>query len=140
MQLTVRRYQFGEKSTLGKMSVNGAQFCFTLEDRWREKPGVPVDQWKVDGQTAIPAGTYTVITDFSQHFGKPMPHVLDVPGFAGIRIHSGNTDEDTEGCILVGGTPVNEDFIPNSRGTFEALFALIEEAESKGEAITLEIS
>jgi hypothetical protein len=70
--------------------------CFILEDRVRAA-GV-----KVPHETAIPAGRYRVIVDWSNRFKKYAFHILDVPNFTGIRIHSGNTDKDTDGCLLVG--------------------------------------
>jgi hypothetical protein len=70
--------------------------CFVLEDTVRA-PGV-----KVQNETAIAAGRYRVIVDWSNRFKKYAFHVLDVPNFTGIRIHSGNTDKDTDGCLLVG--------------------------------------
>ena len=59
-----------------------------------------------------------------------MPHILDVPDFDGVRIHAGNTDKDTEGCLLLGGTWAGGDFVGNSRLTFEAFFTLLKEAGS----------
>jgi uncharacterized protein DUF5675 len=70
--------------------------CFILEDRVRAA-GV-----KVQNETAIPAGRYRVIVDWSNRFKKYAFHILNVPNFTGIRIHSGNTDKDTDGCLLVG--------------------------------------
>jgi len=67
-----------------------------LEDRVRP------DGEKVFGETAIPAGNYKIIVDYSPKFKKNVPHILDVPGFDGIRIHPGNDAEDTEGCLLPG--------------------------------------
>jgi hypothetical protein len=75
---------------------------FTLEDAVREVPGAPVAGWKKSGVTAIPTGRFRVIIDHSEHFQKDLPHILNVPGFEGVRIHSGNTIADTEGCPLVG--------------------------------------
>ena len=83
--------------TLGELFINGQHFCYTVEDTER----LPFEA-KVFGKTAIPKGTYKVIIDHSNHFGKDMPHILNVPGFEGIRIHSGNTSADTEGCLIVG--------------------------------------
>jgi len=88
--------------TLGKLHVNGIRMLYTVEDKVRQVNGVPVIEWKVKGETAIPTGDYRVIVSMSHRFKKMLPLLLDVPGFEGIRIHPGNTDKDTEGCILVG--------------------------------------
>ena len=97
MNLTLVRYEFGDKYTIGRLYVNGMFECYTLEDRVR-----PKGELKVFGQTAIPEGTIRVILNMSPRFKRIMPRLLDVPGFDGILIHTGNTPEDTHGCILVG--------------------------------------
>jgi len=81
--------------------VDGRPFCRTLEDAVREVPGEPVWRWKVPGETAIPAGTYRLALVDSPRFGPGTIAVLGVPGFSAVRIHGGNTVDDTEGCILV---------------------------------------
>lgn len=101
MDLVLKRKQANDEATIGDLWANGNYFCQTLEDPVRDLG--PDGSGKVYGKTAIPAGRYKVIIDFSQKFQKQMIHVLDVPFFTGIRIHSGNTPEDTLGCILVGG-------------------------------------
>lgn len=126
MKLTLRRKFFGDKAIIGELFIDDEirHQCYTLEDIERDV--------KIDGATCIPVGKYQVIIDFSQRFGRLMPHVLDVPGFEGIRIHSGNTSDDTEGCILVGRVPVNADFIGESRLAFSELYPLLEEANRRG--------
>ena len=140
MKLRLERYALGQKATLGKLFSGDEQLCYTLEDVVREIEGDPVESWKIDGQTAIPRGTYKIGIDFSPHFKRDLPHLLNVPGYVGVRIHPGNTDADTEGCILLGGKPTNDDFIPNSRMTFDRVFALMQDAEDNGEMTTLEIT
>jgi hypothetical protein len=80
---------------MGQLYIDGHYECWVLEDTVRDGPKVP-------GKTAIPYGTYRVVKDYSNRFKRVMFHLLDVPNFAGIRIHSGNTVWDTEGCPLVG--------------------------------------
>lgn len=94
MNIEVKRTFKGPDYTIGKMYLDGKYFCDTLEDAVR-----PV---KIKHQTAIPVGEYKVIVNMSPRFGKMLPRLLDVPGFEGVLIHSGNTKEDTSGCILVG--------------------------------------
>lgn len=95
MELTLKRDILADGYTLGLLSVDGKHYCYTVEDKVRE--GV-----KIPGKTAVPYGRYKVIVNMSNRFKKLMPLLIDVPGFEGVRIHSGNTAEDTEGCIIVG--------------------------------------
>jgi len=100
MELALHRTSLGPSATLGELFMDGIRECVTLEDVVRD---LKADgSGKVFGATAIPAGRYAVTIDFSQKFGKDMLHILGVPYFTGIRIHSGNTDLNTEGCVLVG--------------------------------------
>jgi len=86
------------------MYLDNVVFCHTCEDEDRFLERVPghEDSVKVYGKTAIPRGKYQLVTSDSAHFGRVLPEVLNVPGFAGIRVHGGNTAEDSAGCILVG--------------------------------------
>lgn len=127
MKLRLERKIQLEHCTIGHLFVDDRFECFTLEDPEREV--------KVPGDTAIPGGMYKVIIDFSQHFQKDLPHILDVPGFEGVRIHPGNTDQDTEGCVLVGKAWYGGDFIGRSREAFDSLFSQLKEAHE----ITLEV-
>lgn len=134
VRLKLNRIQFTEKSTIGELRVDDDEnrFCFTLEDMVRP-PGV-----KIAGKTAIPAGNYEIIINWSQRFKRPMPLLLDVPNFKGVRIHAGNTSEDTEGCILVGFNR-SPDFVGNSRAAFDTLFAVISRATNEEEIVTISI-
>ena len=116
-------------ATIGDLYVNGLRECFTLEDEVRA-PGV-----KIPGRTAIPAGTYGVTITWSPRFSRLLPLLLDVPGFTGVRIHPGNGQEDTEGCILVG-LDRTDTRILNSRVAFERLYAKLHGAP---DGISLEI-
>lgn len=112
--------------------------CFTCEDVVREQDHVPVKEWKIPGETAIPKGTYEVIVNRSARFGRDLPLLLNVPGFVGIRIHAGNTAEDTEGCILVG-EKIGNDAVVESRVALAELMTLIQEAIAGGERVHIEI-
>ena len=82
---------------------------------------------KVFGQTAIPKGRYEVAITFSNKYKRMLPLLMNVPCYEGVRIHSGNRAEDTEGCILVG-RDGGADFIGQSRKEFAELYPKIEEA------------
>jgi hypothetical protein len=89
--------------TRGKMFLDDVYFCRTCEDEDRFLENGVTE--KIYGCTAIPRGRYRLLTSFSNRFQRVLPIVLDVPGFEGIRLHGGNTAEDTHGCILVGRVP-----------------------------------
>jgi hypothetical protein len=134
IHLKVVRQPSGPTATLGTLwtSQDGqdwSQFSRTLEDVVREVQGQPVASWKVPGKTAIPRGRYLVTLDFSDRFQKIMPHILDVPGFGGVRFHGGNTDADTEGCILVAKNQIGPDLIQGSMAS--ELIALLQAAGGK---------
>lgn len=130
MKLELKRLHRTEKSTIGELYVNGKFECYTLEDVERKE--------KVYGETAIDKGTYQVVVTYSNAFKQNMPLLLNVPKFQGIRIHSGNTDKHTLGCILVGQTR-SVDFIGNSRLAYKSLFSKIK-AAAKKEKVYITIS
>lgn len=99
--LTIRidRYIFTDKDTIGKLYVNDTYLCDTLEDTVRT---LNSKEDKIAGQTAIPTGSYETIITYSPKFKKDLPLLVGVPFFEGIRFHTGVSDKDTEGCILIG--------------------------------------
>lgn len=139
MHILLKRTGFNNpKSTEGRLYIDGVFECFTLEDTDRK---LEAGGTKIPNQTAIPRGVYNVTITFSNHFQKLLPLVENVPNYDGVRIHSGNTDADTEGCILVGAINDKEDddFIGASRKAFDHLYPKIKNALSMKETVTLEI-
>lgn len=135
MELKLNRIFLGSSATIGELLVNDKHFCDTLEDKVRPEGE------KVYGKTAISEGTYEVKLTYSPRFKKILPEILNVPNFSGIRIHSLNKAEESEGCIGVGewnGKDTN--WISNSRKAFNKLFVLLEEASSNKEKITITIN
>src|SRR5947199_4391909 len=125
MELTLQREPSTDESTPGTLSVNGVFECFTLEDVVREVPGLRVAAWKVASRTAIPVGAYDVTIDFSQRFGRDMPHILDVEGFDGMLGHSDNTSADTVGCILLGTARIGFAEVITSMSANESIFLMV---------------
>jgi len=115
--------------TLGKLQVGKLELN-TCEDAIRDH--------KIAGITAIPEGTYKIIVNFSQRFQKHLPLLLDVPNFSGVRIHSGNTAVDTEGCILVG-TTRTKGGVANSRYAMGLLMEEMQKAIDLGDNVWIEI-
>lgn len=138
MRLDLHRRPSLNGATIGTLAIDGVPVCFTLEDVVREVPGVPVSEWKIPGETAIPAGTYEVIITPSARFKRDLPLLVGVPGFSGVRIHPGNTAADTEGCILVGYTEA-AGFIGRSRDAFAVVFAQVASAIASRQAVRLTI-
>ena len=160
LSLILARRWFESRATIGELYVDGAYQCLTLEDVVRA-PGV-----KVFGKTAIPAGLYRVKLDFSPKFSPKrfaymdnylpekfqqkgwkgsqdvlIPHLLGVPGFDQVRIHWGNDEDDTEGCILTGTTKdLQAQTVGASRDAFEGLMDHLEPAAHAGYNIAIEIS
>lgn len=115
--LTIRilRKEFFDDTTIGETYVDGKRLGYCLEDAVREVQGRPVSEWKTKGATAIPTGTYQVSLTMSNRFKRIMPQVHDVPGFEGVRIHGGNSHEDTEGCPLFASRRIGERKIAGSQ-------------------------
>ncbi len=135
MKLLLERLPNGLTCAMGNLYVDGKWFCYTLEDIVREVDGVPVSDWKIKGATAVPRGSYAVKITMSTRFKRKMPQLMDVPGFEGIRIHAGNTDANTDGCILVGDI-LQAEWLGQSRKAYDRLYALLEKSS---EPISIEV-
>ena len=140
MKLKVLRFSSQEDSTSGLLFLekdNRLEFlCYTLEDEARAL--------KVRGETRVPAGTYQIKlrteggfhAKYTKRFAgmhKGMLHVIDVPNFKWILIHTGNTDEHTAGCLLVGDSQENnaiikDGFIGKSNNAYKRIYPNIARA------------
>jgi len=118
--------------THGELFIDGVYFCETLEDEERNV--------KIAGITAIPDGIYRIILNKSPRFKRVLPRLINVPNFSGVLMHPGNDADDTEGCILVGRKSEKDNFISNSKVTFNALFKVLSDAVQKDQEIWIEIS
>ena len=134
MMLELNRIAKKPLYTIGRLFVDGKYFCDTLEDRCRDLD----KEEKVMNGTAIPEGIYEVIVNVSAKFRRKWPLLLDVPHFSGIRIHRGNMDKDTSGCILVGENK-QQGRVINSTGYELKLTEMIEKAMLSGEKIVIQV-
>ena len=137
MNLELQRKEFYPDRTIGGFYINGKFAYYSLEDtdRHLEDGGV-----KVPKETAIPRGKYKVIISYSNRFKRMMPQLLDVPQFTGIRIHSGNTPANTEGCVLLGMRYAASDhIILDSQIAFDDFYGKLIEGVKEGE-VCIEIT
>lgn len=121
--------------TIGKLFVNGMYFCDTCEDTdrglYQGMTVAEVKAIKIAGKTAIPCGTYEITMTHSPRFDKVLPLLNGVTGYDGVRIHSGNTAKDTEGCILPGKNTIKGG-VANSKDTCDKLFPIISNGLKQG--------
>ena len=143
MELTVIRKYLKPTYTIGRFKHDDLILCDTLEDRVRDLNDYNHDgdfddpgEGKVYGQTAIPCGRYKVIVTYSPKLKRKLPLLISVPGFTGIRIHSGINEKSTKGCILVGENKIAGGLI-NGRYHESVITNLIEGALMNGEDVYL---
>lgn len=146
MNIYLERFGLGDDSVLGRLIVDGQTRCYTLEDERRKV--------KIKTETCIPEGSYKLQlrrwggfhTRYSKAFSEihiGMLEVMDVPGFTGILVHCGNTDEDTAGCVLVGTrgimTAKHEFEVINSKIAYRAIYPPIAKALVEGREVLLHV-
>ena len=149
MKLEVLRFSSQEDSSSGllfEVSELGRKFlCYTLEDERRAL--------KVKGETRVPAGTYNIklrkeggfharYTKKYGGFHRGMLHICDVPNFEWILLHTGNTDEHTAGCLIVGDSQENniiikDGFIGKSGNAYKRIYPAIAKAIELNEEVTI---
>ena len=134
MQLTLHRKYKKPTHTIGTLSVDGKYFCDTLEDTVRDL----TKEKKIKGRTAIPAGRYRVVLNWSPRFSRVLPLLLNVPYFDAIRIHSGNKVEDTAGCLLIGRNTM-PGMLTESLVTLNKLMQVLISANNRQEEIWINI-
>ena len=131
MKVVVERKWKKKDYTIGRVFVDGVQFCNSLEDTDRglsqDMSLVWIKAHKIFGKTAIPTGHYIVKMTHSPKYGRVMPEILNVKGYEGVRIHSGNSAEDTLGCILLGKN-TKPGWISDSRATCQKFEAMLKQA------------
>ena len=153
MELIVDRKWKRQSYTISNLTIDGKWFCNVLEDADRglddSMPLAKIKELKKPSITAIPKGTYEITLDvisprfctktfYKQVCDGKLPRLLNVKGFEGILIHAGNTDKDTDGCLLVGQNKVKGQVI-NSQDTFKELYKLLKDKHDKGEKIIIKI-
>ena len=135
MNILLKRIAKKETYTIGKLYIDGVYFCDTIEDKDRGLNQTmsinDIKKKKIYGETAIPTGSYSLVIDYSNRFKRRMAHILNVPGYEGIRIHTGNTANDSLGCIIVGKNKAIGKVL-ESKLTYNRLFPILEKAYKEG--------
>jgi len=147
MELILTRIAKRKTYTIGRLAIRkevndeylagtaDEYFCDTLEPTWRDYAH---GGRKIKGRSAIPEGRYAVVISWSPKMKAWLPILLGVPNFEGIRIHAGNTAEDTAGCILVGKNKLVGQVV-DSRIWLHRLKQKIVEAKDRGEAVWITV-
>ncbi len=150
MELIVLRFSSQADSTSGilfeKTDIKLRFLCYTLEDEARVL--------KVKGETRVPEGTYEIklrkeggfherYTKKYRSFHRGMLHVTDVPNFEYILIHTGNTDEHTAGCLLIGDSQENntilkDGFVGKSTNAYKRIYPPIAKQLELGNKVTIQ--
>ncbi|WP_254561801.1 DUF5675 family protein [Dyadobacter diqingensis] len=146
MEIKMTRLWEGENTTLSTLDAFGFIEQYVLEDKDRrltvDMPLEQIRKIKEPGRTAIPVGRYKVDITYSNRFKRLMPILIGVPGFAGIRIHSGNTHQNTDGCLLLGlmfGLENGDYMVGSSRTATLRLQSHIAAVLAKGEEVWITI-
>lgn len=133
MNIKLIRNKENKEYTEGKLYINEVYFCDTLELKDRglnqSMSNDIIKSIKVYADTCIPYGTYKVVLSMSNRFKTVLPEILQVKGFTGIRIHSGNNKDDSAGCILVG-KKYSDGMIVDSLKTLNALKGVLKNEKS----------
>ncbi len=146
MEIVLKRVAKKPTYTIGKLSIDGEYICDTIEDMDRglskDQPLSQIKNNKKYGLTAIPTGKYEILMNvvspkysnsaFYKTYanGSRVPRLKDVPGWEGVLIHTGNTAEDSLGCIIVGYNKVIGKVI-NSKEAFKDLYSRLLKAKDK---------
>lgn len=142
MEIKLHRKYRKTNYTIGQLYINGKYFSDCLEDPDRGLTDTmsleEIKRIKVFGNTCIPYGQYKVTITYSPKFKRNLPLINNVKGFEGIRIHSGNTNYDTQGCVLLGFNKVKGKVI-NSKDTVDKFINLVQKAIDTGEQVTIHI-
>jgi hypothetical protein len=131
MHIRVDRYISNEEATLSRLYIDGVFFCYGLEDQYQEI--------KIPDETRIPPGTYKIQLRAAgglhgryaarYDFHKGMLHLQNVPGFTWVYVHTGNNDDHTSACLLVGNGRNEKDFtLSNSRYAYKRLYEFVVDA------------
>jgi hypothetical protein len=135
--LTRNEDQPFEDRILGRLYIEGTLANYYTLELGREFEG----RENVHEKTCIPEGRYKIELRMSPHFGRVLPHLLDVPGRTDILIHVANYPHDIKGCIGVGKW-VNDGTgaIGKSLLAVQELMEALNRADEHGEEIWITIS
>lgn len=142
MEIKLIRKYYQAKYTIGRLYVNNRFFSDCLEPpslHLTERSALgTILIAKYKGYRAIPTGRYRILITRSRRFGRWLPLLLNVKGFEGIRIHTGNKPEDTKGCILLGFNR-RKGYVLDSTRCVLTLVKMMTEAIAKGEKVFMEV-
>jgi len=146
MYIDLIRYSDTPDSTGALLFIDHQFVCYTIEDQLQTGP-------KIQGETRIPEGIYEIkFRDdggmnkrYKEIYGDwhvGMLHLQEIPGFRWVYIHIGNTDDQTEGCILPGiGTLFDKDHTTQySEKAYRKIYNAIKTAVfGKGEKVFIHV-